>query len=318
MATIRVMYNKLIKNKQLVPNIFPGYLMKDEVTDAISVDATSEIFHPGVTSVMHQAEVNGFAEFESDDASTINYYKTFIDAFAEYGYEVVVSEPTDTPAVVDGQVYDNYVEAVTAASSGGTVTLTADAHSDGVPVQEGSNLVMNLGGYELNIDGAGTGSPGTKTNGFQFLKDSTILIKDGVIKFDDEKKIGIQNYADLTLDNVVIIGGAKTQYLLSNNFGNITIKNNCKFICDHPTIAFDAYYGMFADYDAGVHVTVTDNTVDLGGHPIEFGKAARASVESFKANTSVTVPSDMEVTVASPNCKWIDNGNGTKTLVSTL
>lgn len=49
------------------------------------------------------------------------------------------------------------------------------------------------------------GSSGTETNGFQLQKGSAVTFKNGTIT-SDKAKILIQNYSDLTLENVVLDG----------------------------------------------------------------------------------------------------------------
>lgn len=168
------------------------------------------------------------------------------------------------------------------------------------------------------MTGPGAGSGGTETNGFQFLKGSTIVIKNGTLVFDDEKlKIGIQNYSNLTLDNVKISGGPTIRYVVSNNYGNVLFKNKTTITPSGDNVAFDCWYGLFEVYDEpGVFVAVGDNSVKINGK-VEFGKQARASLEKFATNASITCPEEMElnVSILNPPCAWTSNpGDGTKTL----
>lgn len=168
------------------------------------------------------------------------------------------------------------------------------------------------------MTGPGAGSKGTETNGLQFLKDSTILIKNGTLTFDDSRlKMGIQNYSNLTLDNVKVSGGDTITYVVSNNFGNVVFKNGTTITASGNNVAFDAWYGMNPQglYDDGVNVTVADDTVQINGK-VEFGKQGRASFEDFAAHASITCPEDMDlnVSILNPPCAWTNNGDGTKTL----
>ncbi len=54
----------------------------------------------------------------------------------------------------------------------------------------------------MTFDGT-VGSSGTETNGFQLLKGSTVAFKNGTINAG-KAKIVIQNYADLTLEDVTL------------------------------------------------------------------------------------------------------------------
>lgn len=71
----------------------------------------------------------------------------------------------------------------------------------------------------------------------------------------------LQNYCDLTLDNMVVDGtnllGDGT-YTMSNNHGDITI-NNSTIIAKEGGVALDAYYSN--DYADGVSVTVNNSTI---------------------------------------------------------
>ena len=168
------------------------------------------------------------------------------------------------------------------------------------------------------MTGPGSGSSGTETNGLQLLKGSTIIIKNGVLDFTDDPrlKMGIQNYSNLTLDNVKVTGGPNIRYVVSNNFGDVVFKNHTTITASESKIAFDAYYGMNAVYDDGVNITIADNTVKIKG-PVEFGKASRADDAAFSSNASITCPEDMELDVRllNPPCIWTtDSSTGMKTL----
>ena len=169
------------------------------------------------------------------------------------------------------------------------------------------------------MTGPGAGSQGTQTNAFQFLKDSTIIIKNGRIYINDSQlKMGIQNYSNLTLDNVQISGGDTITYVVSNNYGNVVFKNHTSITASGNHVAFDCWYGLNKQglYDEpGVFVTVADDTVQINGR-VEFGKEGRASEENFAAHASITCPEDMElnVDILNPPSEWTSNGDGSKTL----
>ena len=164
------------------------------------------------------------------------------------------------------------------------------------------------------MHGPGAGSQGTKTLAFQFLKDSTIVIKNGTITCNSPLKMGLQNYANLVLDNVTVIGDSAITYTLSNNFGNIVLKNGTSLNPTEGNVAFDLWYGMNEVYDDGIRITIEDESVQING-PVEYGKAPRASQELFEERCSLTVPVGMDLTFKSSpeGFGWHDNGNGTKT-----
>lgn len=131
--------------------------------------------------------------------------------------------------------------------------------------------------------------------------------------------MGIQNYSNLTLDNVDISGGQNITYVVSNNYGNVVFKNKTKITAAEGRVAFDCWYGLDRNgtYDVpGVFVTIADNSVVVNGK-VEFGKQDRASYENFAEHASITCPEDMELnmSILNPPCEWqVNQGQGTKTL----
>ena len=207
------------------------------------------------------------------------------------------------------QAVDNY------GATGITITLDRDTASEGIIGKERSNFSLDLGGKTLFLQDNYVGSlPNTKTNAFQFLKDSNIVLKNGTIIAEDAK-IVIQNYSNLTLDNVEIIGAGCNKYLLSNNYGNVILKNNTKIKALDNMIAFDLYYGMLVEYDSGVTVTIEDSTVVIEGK-IEYGKANRALQSDFETKCKLTTPIGYQLDIPT-GYEWKDNGNGTQTLVAS-
>ena len=134
-------------------------------------------------------------------------------------------------ALADGAVcaigekkYPSLQEAVNAAEDGTqtTITLLDNTTGDGVVVEKGKNIIFDLGGNAYTVDGT-VGSSGTETNGFQLLKGSTVAFKNGTINAG-KAKIVIQNYADLTLEDVTLDAQDSKicLYVCSNNCGTET------------------------------------------------------------------------------------------------
>ena len=134
--------------------------------------------------------------------------------------------------------------------------------------------------------------------------------------------MGIQNYSNLTLDNVKVSGGDTIQYVVSNNYGTVVFKNKTTITPSGNNVAFDAWYGLSSQgvYDVpGVFVTVADNSVQVNGR-VEFGKQGRASYEDFAEHASITCPEEMtlNVDILNPPCNWTsDASTGMKTLKYT-
>ena len=168
-----------------------------------------------------------------------------------------------------------------------TITLLKEASGNGVVVPQGKNITFDLNGYTYNIDGTTVGSDGTETNGFQLLKGSTIKFKDGTIT-SEKAKILIQNYSNLTLENVTL-NGAKLNdaapYTLSNNCGNVVISDST-IIAKNGGCAFDIYYWPKNGYVEGVSVTVEGDSVITGR--IEYGSDGSQNDVADKAALSIT------------------------------
>lgn len=222
-------------------------------------------------------------------------------------------DDTTTEVTVNGQTYASLKLALEALPAGDTITLTDNTSSEGIQAPQGSNFTIDLNGNRLVMKAPNTGSAGTQTLAMQLLKGSTVTLKNGIIEAEDSKMV-IQNYSNLTLDNVEIIGAGINQYLVSNNFGDVVFKNGTKIRAREGQIAFDLYYGMSAAYDNGVSVTIADNSVVIEG-PIEYSKANRASQANFEAKCKLVTPVGYELEIPA-GYEWSDNGDGTQTLVA--
>lgn len=201
-------------------------------------------------------------------------------------------------------IRDVITEIASGTSTVSTIKLADDTTSYGVGIPEGVELTLNLNSHELDPipdeDGHYAGSSGTKTQAMQFLKDSTIVIKDGTITGNNgtpPTKMVIQNYSNLTLDNVIVQDAGKDTYALSNNFGEIHLKNGTQINATGNHVAFDLWYGLAKDgsYDDGVTVYIDTPDVVING-PIEFGHAKRITDEQqFLDHTHLYVCRDYDI-----------------------
>ena len=180
-----------------------------------------------------------------------------------------------------------------AVEAGGEVKLMADINGDGIVIDK--SLTIDLGGYTYTIDGYTVGSTHTKTLGIQILKSATnVVIKNGTIVGSDDADVPactcsdtsnakhnatdkvdygvrmlINNYTNLHLIGVELIGNEKAKYVLSNNSGNVTIEDTTITAAD-GTVAFDVC--KFLNYDEP-RVTVRGNSVIEGEVELSGGKA---------------------------------------------
>ena len=195
-----------------------------------------------------------------------------------------------TVAKIDDTFYPTLEDAFKSVQSGDTIELLCDTNGNGIIVEKDSEFTVDLGGYTYTVDGDTVGSPGTETNCFQLLRDSTLTFKNGKIVSDTDKaKIVIQNYADLTLENVELVGSPTVQYVLSNNFGNTQLKGDTSITASGNNVAFDVYYWPENGYGDGVSVTIVDRTVKIKGK-VEYAHDSTASDDDFSEKASLTIP----------------------------
>lgn len=157
------------------------------------------------------------------------------------------------------------VEAVPADDTQTTITLLKDTTGGGVKVKSGQNIIFELGGHAYTVTNPLVGSSGTETNGFQLLKGSTVTFQNGIIYAGSSAKILLQNYADLTLEDVTLDARGNTQceYVSSNNCGTVNITGKTNIYAEAGQAAFDVYYWPKGGYAEGVTVNVnTTGTID--------------------------------------------------------
>ena len=156
---------------------------------------------------------------------------TFSSNVSEYVPENYVSVEEDGKYVVKpiqdvavAQIGDDYYmtlqEAVTAASSEDKIILLQSVTGDGIIAQGDDNFVLDLNEKTYTINKT-VGSAGTETNGMQFLKGAKVTIENGSIAFNNAK-IGIKNYCDLTLNNVILTSTATANPVI-NNCGQLEV-----------------------------------------------------------------------------------------------
>ena len=134
-------------------------------------------------------------------------------------------------------------DAIAAATDGSTVKLLMDSSGNGVVVPVGrfnvKGLTVDFNNFTYSVGGVLVGSATTKTNAFQLLKDNKITFQNGTIAGVTENTrpgddtpnwhgapaIVLQNYCDLTLYKMNVVGGDETVYTMSNNHGNVVIED---------------------------------------------------------------------------------------------
>lgn len=191
---------------------------------------------------------------------------------ADNGIATMAETRTEYPFKIGETGYATLADAVNEVSEDGIITLTQNLYdAPGVSVPSGKNFTLDFGGHIYTLKNPGAGSTGTETNGFQLLKDSTIIFNNGTIRISEENGDGegggkpikrvIQNYADLTLEDMQIYAEhqyGSQNYVLSFNNGNIIFKGNTSiYTTDPEAIAFDVCYWKDGGYN-GTYVTFED------------------------------------------------------------
>lgn len=227
-----------------------------------------KVFHNGteITPITYD-ETAGIVTFTTDSFSI---------------FDVQYDAPT--AMIVGGECYTTLADAVAAAKDGDTITLLKNTNGNGIRVATEKfatrGLTVNFNGHSYTVGGVLVGSSGTGTNAFQLLQGGKVIFKNGSIvgvaegtkpaedtpDWHGAPAIMIQNYCDLTLDNMIVTGGDQTVYTMSNNCGNIVINNTtinagkAQGYGSGP-FAFDVYGGWYKD---NVTVTVKGNSVING------------------------------------------------------
>ena len=215
--------------------------------------------------------------------------------------------------MVGGKTYETLGKAITAAKAGDTIYVLKDIpEAAGIAVPSGKNFTIDFGGHAYTLKDPGAGSAGTESNGFQFLKDSTITLKNGTIRIAEGttsiKRI-IQNYANLTLEDMHFFAEHQADgedYALSFNNGSIIFKGDTDIVTtSDEAIAFDvckysSYPSTNVTFDESYTGTINGKIVydstDADTHKLTiqgngtFGaiEAASGAAEAAKSGIEVT------------------------------
>lgn len=218
-------------------------------------------------------------------------------------YNVMVKVAPSTPKVSINKekFFDTLVEAVEAAEDGDTIYLHESMEGAGIGIfaPDVKNLTIDFGGNTYTCVGPAVGSTGTQSQAFHLEKSAdytpNVTFKNGTITAETGKnvKMLIQNYCNLKLTDMNLIGTTDTTYVLSNNFGNTVIDGNTSITATAGNVAFDVCYAN-GSYEDGVSVTV-DTTGTITGI-IELGtwNAAGAAtgapdINDYLENANLTI-----------------------------
>ena len=182
----------------------------------------------------------------------------------------------------------------------GEVVLLRDSYGGGIQIPSGSELTIDFNGYQYSVGDPTVGSPGTETNGFQLLKDSNIVFKNGKL-YTNKAYILIQNYSNLTLEDMDLnleTAYTKRLYTLSNNNGDTILKGNTNISAREGNVAFDVC--KYADYP-GVSVTLDESmTGTINGIVEVDGKQVKGQKFDLKIKNG-TINGKIKPTQAATN-----------------
>ena len=184
-------------------------------------------------------------------------YPTLVDAIKNVKDEETITLVRD---VTDGSGVGIFVN-----GDGYTVYNATTFAKEEMALKKGEKLTLDLNGKMYRVTTPAVGSDGYKTQAFHLEKDFNVTIKSGTITSSGSSvKMLVQNYCNLTLDNVTLDGsnlpGSETN-VLSNNYGDVII-NDSTIKAKEGGVAFDVC--GFSSY--GNHnVTVNGSTIIQGG-----------------------------------------------------
>lgn len=173
--------------------------------------------------------------------------------------------------------HNSLVDAVANAKNKGTATIDIlkSCNGSGVMVKESEpiDLTIDFHGFTYTMDGTTVGSAGTESQAWHIEKGSKLTLKNGRLEATTSLPAWIlfQNYCALTLEDMEVnVQKANCDYVMSNNFGSLTVRGNSKIIAADGKNAFDLWYGMHPEYYDGVNVTFENFTGTVVGN-IEYG-----------------------------------------------
>ena len=235
-------------------------------------------------------------------------------------------------AKVNDVYYETLVGAINEAVKikGSVVTLTDNTSGGGIKIPAGSDITIDLNWKKYTIDGEAVGSTGTESNGLQLLRGSNVCIKNGTIKAANNSKTKvkflIQNYCDITLNNVNLEGSKDTYLMISTNCEDMLLENvNISSEYSGKVTALDVMHwknDTYKDYPAKMTIKNSENHVIdgaiavycsiNGNDPVECNEKSELHIEGGKfINTTLNKASFEKYT---ENKTVIQNSEGNYTV----
>lgn len=182
-------------------------------------------------------------------------------------------------------------EAVAAVAKNGeevTIKLLSNITAGGIDVVAGQNIVFDFDGHTYTLDGSMVGSTGTKTNGFRFLKGSTVVLKNGTLANGNGSpaKAMINSYATLKLVDfsvdarttaVAETGSAYGYAALYISNGVTTVTGNGNYTTSDDN--FVILIANVGDYTDGASLVFDENYTGTVSGRVSTGNKQNATVE---------------------------------------
>ncbi|MBQ6323729.1 MAG: hypothetical protein IJI22_02735 [Bacilli bacterium] len=167
--------------------------------------------------------------------------------------------------------YSTIMDAINAVPGDGqevVIDVLRDSDTEvGIMVKQNlnKNFVVNLNNHTVQFSIPLVGSTGTESQNIHIEKGNTATFKNGTLKTDPSARMFIQNYCDLTLEDVTIDttnAPYKELYSVSNNNGTVKIIGNTNIYSN--AYAFDMCWAPNKGYPNGTQITV-DTTGTIKG-----------------------------------------------------
>lgn len=201
----------------------------------------------------------------------------FVTAALVLGLAVTMAfaqdETTDAVAQVGDTTYPSLSAAVDAVvqseNKTGTVTLLKDSSGGGIGLfgaqgHVGVNLTIDFGGHTYTCQDPAVGSTGTASQGFHLETGNTVTLKNGSICVAQDSantKMLIQSYCNLSLENLSLMGSDVTEYMISCNYGDVSLNNVTIDGTHSGLVALDVMHWLGTQYaDKAPTVTVVNDS----------------------------------------------------------
>lgn len=259
--------------KQLLAGVLSATMvMASMPTTAMAVDATGEVTNLLLESPISPEQGVSGNEGVEQPAESKSILASEIEK-AEKATDEPIPESEGVAAIGD-KYYATLAAAVQAVVSSksktGTVTLLKDAAGGGIGLFNGKdavnvNLTIDFGGFTYTCDDPAVGSVGTESQGFHLEQGNAVTLKNGTIKVSPDSKktiMLIQNYCDLTLENLNLYGSDATRYMISSNYGDTVLENVNIDGTNKKLVAIDLMHWLGTEYEDQAPTMQIQNDAD--------------------------------------------------------